>query len=345
MGIVLDWRKQLGFSRDPFTDEGTAKEWFVGREAERERLNLFLIKHGRFGLVSGPRGCGKSALLRWLAEELRRHGVDALLVAAAGDHAAVLEDLVASRLSLMERRITKPHAKLSAEERASFLSARIGEKRFVLLIDDAHLLAEESKGLLRSLLGSCPKLQLILAVDRLLKEYDRFGEEGLRLVLEPLATGEMQLLLERRLAAAGGDGLHPFTEEEVDLIAKEANGDLARFLSLVRDRAIELSLKAGPPPKRRNEAATKEGKKRESGLSDDQGETHPWFRIRFVKDEEDAEPMREEDLHSLFDGEKRTERKSAPTQHEQPETVDVNAVLAELMTEIEKKERKSERKR
>jgi ABC-type cobalamin/Fe3+-siderophores transport system ATPase subunit len=75
VSFVLDWQKKLGYKQDPFVAQPSKNvgDYIVGREKERENLNLFIIKQEKFGILHGPKGSGKTTLLLWLERQLKAH--------------------------------------------------------------------------------------------------------------------------------------------------------------------------------------------------------------------------------------------------------------------------------
>ncbi len=268
MAFVTDWQKALGYRRDPFGESKRVADIIVDRDQERERLNLFIIKGRRFGILSGPDGNGKSTLLRWLDGHLDR----SLLLGreAAAHRKAFVEALLRKALGPLER-LRK--VELKGEELDAFLLERLAKRRLALLIDDAEALTKENLALLYRIIERCPDVQTIIALERPLKEHEALGKDELGLSLEGMGKEAMAALLERRIGLAGGEGSHPFDERELARLAEQAKGNPAKLLALARDRAIELSLNAAPPPKER-------------------AKQRP-FSIRFVKEEElQREPKR-----------------------------------------------------
>jgi hypothetical protein len=318
MALVLDWQKKLGYKTDPFvaTPAGKVSAYFVDREQERERLNLFIIKDERFGLVQGAEGTGKTTLLAWLEEQLRTDFSKLKTVHFTGGAKkdALLDALVEVNLSMLERNVTKPHEKLKGEALEKFLFDKVGKERLILLVDNAGELLKEHKDLIKRLLDTCPASQAIFAVERALKEHEAYAEDTLKITLAELTEDDLKELLARRIAVAGGAGTHPFDALELEKLVAAAKRSPAKLLKLARDRAIELCLKVGAPPKpepvRSAERAPEMKKKAEEGRLAREEETKApkaaekseqneheavrikhepekrWFSIRIVKEDE-----------------------------------------------------------
>ena len=153
MALTGDTRKLPTFT----PGRGEIPPYLAGREQEQERLNLqhdILASGGRVPrdiVLLGPRGNGKTALLRWFENEARRRGeIDAVWVtpteiATAEDMAMALapgagsvETSVRANVGLLSGEWTfggERHRSLK-----SLLLARCRRKPLVVLLDEAHRL-------------------------------------------------------------------------------------------------------------------------------------------------------------------------------------------------------------
>jgi len=326
MAFVLDWQKKLGYSGDPFVERpaGRIADYFADRDAEREKLNLFVIKQARFGIVQGARGSGKSTLLAWLTAELEQHHQVRVLLfddpkTLAGPR-LFPQQLLDSQLNLLER-VTKQHEKLKPEEQEQLLAKKLGTQRALILVDNANELATENQRLLQRLQQQCNGLQVILALERVLKEHEAFGEEALGITLEELPEKVLFTLVERRIALVSPHGLYPFDEPELKKLVASAKRSPVKLLSLCQDRAIQLSLKAGPPPQEAKRP--EEAKKQEETKKPEEAKKQ--------------EPSKRE--KSKEEGSKREERKAATKEEKKA------GEKAEEKREEKKTDEKSEEKR
>ncbi len=320
MGFVLDWQKKLGYKKDPFMPEPDKKisTYFVDREQEREKLNLFVIKQHRFGIVHGPKGVGKSTLVGWLQEQL---GVRVRRVSFAGKVVTkpkdFFEQFLHESLNVVEKKVTRPQEKLKKDEMEPFLLQKLRKKRVLVIVDDAQLLVKQNKDLLKHLLEACPQSQVLLVLERVLKEHEHYGADQLKLALEDMSEAGLEAMLKRRIELAGGVGTYPFDKKEIQGLITKAKSNPVKLLELARERAIELSLKAGPPPKPKPKPKRKPVKKaptpkasKEAGPVPETAEAEAievheelqeeqqrvpeakdkpkkWFSIKFVKDDEE----------------------------------------------------------
>lgn len=114
------------------------------REAERRRI-VDLAARGRSVRVVGPRWSGRSELLRAVEQRLREDGRDVYVVSAA----AGVPDLEVLRFSLPPR----VRCRLDGRELAfgavyDLVNAHLAESPHVVLVDDADLLDEASRGVI-----------------------------------------------------------------------------------------------------------------------------------------------------------------------------------------------------
>ena len=266
MSFVLDWQKKLGYKDDPFVEQpsGQVRTFFVDRDQERERLNLFVIKQQRFGILHGPKGSGKSTLSTWLAQQL---GSKVKVIQVQGkmvEHKKpFVEHVLSQCLNVVEKNVTKPHEHLAKDEIEAFILQKLRKKRIILIIDDAQLLIRENKHLLKDVLKECPKSQVLLVLERILKEHEAWGKDDLGLALKDMSEEALTELLKVRIEGAGGHGTHPFDKKELDGLLEKSKKNPVRLLALARERAMELSLTVGPAPKPEEKKAKKKDKKAE----------------------------------------------------------------------------------
>lgn len=326
MGFVLNWQRKVGYKGDPFVERPSKRtsDYCIDREEEKEKLNLFIIKHHRFGLIQGAKGLGKSTLLAWLEEELRAHFLKLKVIAfhekrELTKQKPFYEKLLAASMNMLERTVSKPYEKLQHVERVEWVLERLAKRHIVILIDDARELAEENKKFLLRIMEECPNSQLIITGEKELKEFESYGKDKLHIELGSLSVQAMHDLLERRIKLVGGVGTHPFDKEELKRLVDHARGHPKKLLAHAKERAIELSLKVGKPPKHERKFSlptlrlTKE--KRATQSLKEKATTHKkakvpkkrWFSIKIVKEEEEKkEAILDESLvepHETIDAE------------------------------------------
>lgn len=266
MALVLNWQRKLGYQKDPFdTNIPTpVKKYIIGTEHLQERLNLFLIKEEQFGTISGEKGCGKTMLLRWMDEELapqRSHMqqyMDAKVMHAPD---TIVSTLLKNRLSLLEKGLRK-FMKGKKDPRQQLLQHLAKEKKTVLLVDNAGYLNDAGIALFAEIKEKTRTHIIFADTAERLKRLglgDAKLHDTLKLAL-PTYTGQhCHDILQRRIEGAGSSETYPFSEQEVQRLAKHADNNPTKLLQGARERAIELSLKTVSAPPTRAEPERKGG--------------------------------------------------------------------------------------
>lgn len=121
-------------------------EWqFAGREAELEQLRSWLVDPAARGaVVVGPAGVGKTRLGLELLRHAEELGMAVGRAVATGTRIDLPFGAVASLVSEEWWRGTQSESIELAQRLAAAIVAEAGGRRFVLLVDDAHLLDDGS---------------------------------------------------------------------------------------------------------------------------------------------------------------------------------------------------------
>jgi len=246
--FVLEWDKALGFRGDPFAEKIFApiNDFLVNRKDEKEKLNWFFIKNYYFGGIVGEEGVGKTTLLVWLEDRLKKYNrIHAVYINAAvfKEQINIPQKMVLPLLSLTERLFSKPHKKLLSADFMNFLKKKLGQKSVTLIIDNAHHLTEKNLELIKSLRKEGLKLQIVVASSP--KEYEKsrlgeIGQDELSITLRRLNYEETKEMIIRRIQAFGGKGTYPFQEEDLKSIYEKADKNPKEVLRLCRDEAIKM---------------------------------------------------------------------------------------------------------
>ena len=228
------WYSKFGWRRNPFTLD-IFPELFTGYGAQVDVIFEKIYQRSGHILVLGNKGVGKTILLKWLTETLKKKFMTVYLPRPAAEFDDLLE-FVASNLKIKKRRgrkltIYDLEAKASKEK-----------KGILLFLDEAHEFSVEFERNLRSM-GDLNGVNLILAGllearDKIKHDsppfYDRIVQE---IVLEHLTLGESRELMKKRIESVGGKDLRPFTEAAVEKIFKMSMG-IPRMLLKVCDWVI-----------------------------------------------------------------------------------------------------------
>jgi len=198
------------FTQQPFSEHAaTTSLWKDHRMEEGlARLN-YLTGYGTLGLLTGPSGVGKSALLKQFLSGLSQQ-CETVYCHLTHLPSAGLLKLVATQLGEPPRR-GKDRVYEQILERA-----QRAEGALLLVFDEAHLLSSESLTDLRLLISSAldvgPPLRILLAGQESLKatlrraqHADLLNRVTVRFQLRPLAKDQTVRYIDFQISQAGGD--------------------------------------------------------------------------------------------------------------------------------------------
>ena len=166
----------------PFSEHAAATSlWIDDRMQEGLARLAHLVEHATLGLVTGPTGVGKSALLKRFLHDLSRQQCESVYCHLTHLKSTGMLKMILSRLGEVPRR--------GKERLFEQIIERAGraESKLLLIMDEAHLLDGESLTDLRLLISSAidvaPPLKILLV-----------GQETLRATLK---QSQHQALLNR----------------------------------------------------------------------------------------------------------------------------------------------------
>ena len=245
MALYLD---HFGLHEPPFRITPHTDFFFDGadRGATLEALIYAVLHDEGIVKVSGEVGSGKTMLCRVLMERLPRH-VDTIYLATASLGReeilqAIADDL---RLELPQGERTAVVLRALQERLIELYGAG---RRVVILIDEAHVIPDESleqirllsnlessrHKLLQIVLFGQPELDATLAKTSLRQLRDRITHS---FRMRPLARPEVAHYLSFRMRAAGYRGPEIFTPRAVMRLARTAGG-LTRRINILADKAL-----------------------------------------------------------------------------------------------------------
>lgn len=346
--FVLEWDKALGFKGDPFVDKIFApiNQFLVDRSDEKEKMNWFFIKNYHFGALVGVDGVGKTTLIRWLENRLKKynriHGVY-INAGVFKEQVNILNSMVTPLLTFYEKSFSKPHKKLPNADLIKFLKKKLGQKSIALLIDNAHNLTDKNLEFIKSLRKEGLKLQVIVASTP--KDYEKsrlreIGHDELGITLRRLTFDESKDMISRRVTAFGGKGIYPFSEENLKKIYEKADKNPREFLKLCRDAAIKILIHKREQLDKIESKADKESKplktslkKSKSGddeldvkvrkatkkeeVKDEKDDGKKLFRIRFSFSNDDDKPRKKKKSAYNAHGSKEGKRAIHDDEHKQ----------------------------
>ena len=244
MALYLE---HFGLAEAPFRITPHTDFFFAGAErgATLDALMYAVVHDEGIVKVSGEVGSGKTMLSRVLMERLPAQ-VDTIYLASpslAADEIlhAIAHDL---ELSLAEARRTVALRELQEH----LISRYAAGRRVVILIDEAHVMPEDTleqvrllsnlessrHKLLQIVLFGQPELDATLAKPSLRQLRDRITHA---FRMRPLAPAEVSTYLSFRMRAAGYRGPDVFTPRAVSLLAR-ASGGLTRRINILADKSL-----------------------------------------------------------------------------------------------------------
>lgn len=195
----------------PFSEHASHHAlWLDDRMAEGlSRLN-YLVRSGVVGLVTGPSGVGKSALLKRFMHEQSSRVCEPVYCHLAHLPAAGMLKLIVTQLGEVPRRGKDRLYQLILDR------AQRTEGALLLILDEAHLLSGESLIDLRLLVSSAvdvgPPLKILLVGQESLKntlrrsEYaDLVNRISVRYQLRALSQEQTATYIDQQLTYCGGD--------------------------------------------------------------------------------------------------------------------------------------------
>lgn len=214
-------------SSQPFSEHAAATAlWPDSRMKEGLARLEFFLSMGELGLITGPTGVGKSALIKRFLSKLTPQQCEAVYCHLAHLPSAGLMKLVATQLGEPPRR-GKDRVYEQILERA-----QRAEGTLLLIFDEAHLLTSEALTDLRLLISSAldvgPPLKILLvgqdslrAVVKRAQHADLLNRISIRYQIRPLSKPQTSQYIDFQISQAGGDAkifgaevkdlLHDFT--------------------------------------------------------------------------------------------------------------------------------------
>lgn len=207
-----DW----GPDRLPFHSAGKP---FLTTSFEEAAARLLFLSERQWpaGWLVGPGGCGKTSLLRYVRCELRRTGVEALLISLCGVDGDDFWPVIATALG---GRDCEPGLAARKMARALLVASSMMNRPVTLLLDDADRggvgLMDQAAALVRMADGVTPRHTVVLATAGESPTDDLARRIDLKAELRPLTVEETSRYLAHRLGEVGSTMV--FGDEAVDEI-------------------------------------------------------------------------------------------------------------------------------
>ena len=257
------------------------EDFIAGYAEQRKKLNLFLLRDQKVAFIIGEPGFGKTQLLSWMDYELSfdKKVKTKFLKAGKASLQTFKRKLMHSLLPKKERFITflyyragfrnlppflskdafkkfwlewiprvyirifhKPFIALEDSDFPILMSKYLGDKHFVLLLDDATDLSLENITFIQSLLSQGLPFHIIIADthERLNKSIWKKINPQVNIDLPGMSYDDLKELLQKRIEAFNGAGIYPLVESQIKEIFKKAEYNPQKVLELARDVVIQF---------------------------------------------------------------------------------------------------------
>lgn len=221
-GAQKKWFAKFGWKRNPFTLD-VIPSVFTGYSGQVKSIMEKINTRSGHILVYGDKGVGKTTLLRWLADNLKREN-HAIYVARPPLN---FDDLIRLVVAELKGERLARRKKFSLYELEDMIKK--AKKPVVILLDEAHEFTAEIEQQMRSL-GDVQGINYVLAGlpearDRIKKDSPPFFD---RMVLETyidhLSQEETREMIRKRIEDVGGKDIKPFTDEAISNVFKMSKG-------------------------------------------------------------------------------------------------------------------------
>jgi len=230
-------------------------EAIVGYEEQRSQLLAAVERREKIILILGPTGSGKTTMLKWLENELRneRGLIVFFMSKAPRDERELIEQLNHHLFNLRFLRwipLFKSYIR-NTSEIVPKLRQKFGEKRLIMLVDEAHEAGLEALRWMR-VIGDHANITIVFSALPVFEEQLQTSLETLRkrvstrIILRRLEReSEVKELIEKRIRlASDGEGKNPFTENAIRKIF-EISGGFPREVLRLCNRAVSLAAMEG----------------------------------------------------------------------------------------------------
>ena len=249
-GFVLDWESALGWKENPFKDEVKLpiKDFISGFTEERKKLNLFFIHNSRFGLIKGAPGTGKTILLKWLGYELlnfQKKFIVCYIPAKEIRYEDFLKKMIKPFRTFHAPKFMDKF-QYTRQNVYQFIKGKNNpSKNIALLIDNIENLSHDHLSLVKDIFGAMRNVHLIATIDIATKgkiDISDLGDDEAGIIISKMSAEDLTEMIEKRIEAAGGIDIEPFTTAQLRANAKKSGYEPREFLKICNKQAIELSV-------------------------------------------------------------------------------------------------------
>lgn len=291
-GFVLDWENELGYSTNPFKVEilKPVSKYIAGYKKKKSRINLFIINNEKFGIISGEDGVGKTTLLQWLYEQLQKYKDKVMVCYLTGkvlsQEFVLLKSIVNPLLNVYEKKVKKLNKDVDIERNLSVLKRKLGNKKLVLLIDDAVVAPDRVVLLLKKMYSAMP-LQIIIACTNQVTQklrIENWLDDRLKMHLKGLDVPEATTMISKRIEAVGGEDIYPFDDDYLKRICKESSHNPKQILYLCQHYAMELAVKHIERKKKEQKEDTVVKEEKKTGVKEEEKEEEKQSEVPVLKE-------------------------------------------------------------
>ena len=237
---------KFNWNSNPFSFQ-IMPQTFTGYEKEVASL-LTELKHGtKFSLVSGPTGCGKTSLLKYLTTKFSSQDYIIYLPKPPKDPNDLVEIIQTNLKKTVWEKLKRD--KLNLYNLTEYANKKLKNKKCILFIDEAHEASMETLEWIRSLADQINNISVVFAglpiLDKLLQErLESFGKRvSLKFELSPLSKMESLDLIKKRIQGVGGNDIKPFTLDSIEYIHEKSGGLPRDILKMCDDTVKKASEK------------------------------------------------------------------------------------------------------
>lgn len=282
--FTLDWYKEFGWKKNPFQPQvmEPVHYFMTGHEAERQKLNYFIIQHQSFGTISAEKGCGATTLALWLRDELIQYKdrTPTIYIPLTGlGSVDFLHAIISATLSPHENILIHTYFRLGAFElqkkigkglrwnwlsRESFyasiafrrytsldairgfLAEKLKDRSLVIILDHVEHMHKQHAQILQSFLYTHLPIQVIAVgtKEALSKAPLKIiqKKDALHIRLQKLSSQEMFELIGKRILYAGGQSPEPINHGIVKKIYDKFEKNPRSILSACQDYCVREGL-------------------------------------------------------------------------------------------------------
>jgi len=236
---------KFGWRENPFVLRIDPK-LFVGYDEQVKAALKHIESKHKIALISGKTGSGKTTFLKWIE---MNYDTAKLYVTKppekAEDFVSMFTDIFG--FSFWEKILNK---KPTLYNLPNYVNKKLKGNQLVFLVDEAHETNKDVLEWLRVLTDQINGVSLIVAGMPLLEQKIKTELETLdqrittRIALTALSKSETKELIKKRIEAAGGSGILPFTDAAIERIYERTGGFPREILKLC-DRLVNSALERG----------------------------------------------------------------------------------------------------